>query len=60
MSTSARNIVELNIRHYRKLLQTETDLKKREMIRTLLAEEEARLAAMREYDQHEAGKARPE
>jgi hypothetical protein len=46
MSTSAREIIELNIKHYRDLLKTETDPKKRETIAQLLAEEEARLAML--------------
>ncbi len=41
---SERTIIELNIRHYRGLLTTETDRAKRRTIATLLAEEEAKLA----------------
>ena len=40
MSTSAREIAELNIKHYQNLLKTETDPKKRQTIAMLLAEEE--------------------
>jgi hypothetical protein len=36
-------IAKLNIEHYRRLLATETDPKKRETITRLLAEEEAKL-----------------
>lgn len=39
-------IVELNIKHYRHLLKTETDPAKRRTIATLLAEEEARLVKL--------------
>jgi len=46
MTPSARMIVELNLRHYRELLATETDAKKRTMIARLLAEEEAKLAEL--------------
>jgi hypothetical protein len=41
---SERTIVELNIRHYRGLLTTETDPAKRRTIATLLEEEKAKLA----------------
>ena len=46
MSIAARTIVELNIKHYRELLKTETDASKRRTILKLLAEEEARLATL--------------
>ncbi|SDT56833.1 hypothetical protein SAMN05444158_7111 [Bradyrhizobium canariense] len=46
MSASARMIMELNIRHYRGLLRTETDTSKRQIISKLLAEEEAQLAEL--------------
>ena len=46
MNASARTIVELNIRHYRELLKTETDASKRQTIAKLLAEEEAKLAKL--------------
>ncbi len=39
-------IAELNIAHYRKKLATETDQAKRETLMRLLAEEEAKLAAL--------------
>ena len=55
MSTSAREIVELNIRHYRNLLKTETDPKKRQTIAQLLAEEMARLARLKARDRWDAG-----
>lgn len=41
-------IARLNIEHYRKLLATETDEGKRETLQRLLAEEEAKLAALTE------------
>ncbi len=41
-----RAVARLNIEHYRRLLTTETDETKRQTIRCLLAEEEAKLAAM--------------
>jgi hypothetical protein len=43
MEPSAREIIDLNIKHYRKLLMTEEDPSKRETIAKLLAEEEAKL-----------------
>jgi hypothetical protein len=43
MSPSARTIVELNIKHYRGLLQSERDPVKWETIVKLLAEEEQKL-----------------
>lgn len=46
MSTSAREIHELNIRHYRKLLETETDRVRRQTIVDLLRKEEASLAKL--------------
>ncbi len=39
-------VIELNIRHYRDLLERETDPAKREAFAKLLAAEEARLAAL--------------
>jgi hypothetical protein len=47
---SARTIIELNIRHYRAVLKTETDVSKRQTIAKLLAEEEARLAKLSEQE----------
>jgi len=44
--TSARTIIELNIKHYRNLLKSETDASKRQTIERLLAEEEAKLAKL--------------
>ena len=40
------NIARLNIEHFRKLLATETDETKRRTVLRLLAEEEAKLAAL--------------
>ena len=41
-----RTITRLNIEHYRKLLDSETDEPKRQTLRRLLAEEEAKLASL--------------
>ena len=43
-----RTVANLNIAHFRKLLETETDSVKRETLQRLLAEEEAKLARARE------------
>jgi hypothetical protein len=40
-----RAVARLNIEHYRSLLAKETDHARRQIIRRLLAEEEAKLAA---------------
>jgi hypothetical protein len=45
MSPSVRMIVELNIRHYRDLLESEQDPSKRRVISQLLVEEEEKLTA---------------
>ena len=42
----ARTIIELNIKHYRELLKSETDVAKRQTITKLLAEEETKLARL--------------
>ncbi len=47
-----KEIVRLNIEHYKRLLTTETDPKKRETITRLLAEQEAKL---RELERKERG-----
>ena len=44
MNVAVRTIVELNIKHYRDLLKTETDASKRQTISKLLFEEEVKLA----------------
>jgi len=41
-----RAIIDLNIKYYRGLLQTEVDTSKRRMIAQLLADEEARLGKL--------------
>jgi hypothetical protein len=46
MSVSVRMIIELNIKHYRELLKSETNAVKRGTIAQLLAEEEAKLAKL--------------
>lgn len=43
ISFAARNIVELNIQHYRALLDKETDAQNKASIRRLLQQEEAKL-----------------
>jgi hypothetical protein len=40
-------IAKANVEHFKKLLQTETDAKKRAVIEQLLAEEEAKVAALK-------------
>ena len=42
----ARKVIEQNIRHYRDLLQQETDPAKREAFAKLLAIEQAKLAGL--------------
>jgi hypothetical protein len=39
-----KTVARLNIEHYRRLLATETDESRRQMLLRLLAEEEARIA----------------
>ena len=39
-----KTVADLNIQHFKKLLETETDLVKRRTIQRLLAEEEGKLA----------------
>ena len=51
MSPSARTVIELNIKHYRRLLKTETDPEKRQTIAKLLAEEEAKLTALAQHEE---------
>ena len=46
MSPSVRMIIELNIKHYRELLKSETDAVKCRTVAQLLAEEEAKLATL--------------
>ena len=46
MSVAAKTIIELNIKHYRDLMRSETDVSKRQTIAKLLAEEEAKLAKL--------------
>jgi hypothetical protein len=40
-------IARANIEHFKKLLETETDAKKRDVIQRLLVEEEQKLAALK-------------
>ena len=53
MSGEARNVLELNINHYRDLLMSETDASKRQAIENLLAEEEAKLARLVASKRHD-------
>lgn len=46
MNPSIRMIIELNIKHYLELFNTELDAGKREAIMQLLAEEEQKLAEL--------------
>jgi hypothetical protein len=46
MSIAARTIIELNIKHYRDLLRTETDLSKRKAAAKMLSEAEVKLAEL--------------
>ena len=46
MNASARMIMELNIKHFRELLKTETDASRRQVISKLLSEEAAQLAKL--------------
>jgi hypothetical protein len=46
MNTSARMILELNIKHYQELLKTEADASKRQVISKLLSEEKDQLAKL--------------
>ena len=46
MTVAARTIVELNIKHYRELLLSETDALKRQTVAKLLTEEEVKLAKL--------------
>lgn len=46
MGPSARTIVELNIQHFRSLLEAEKEAAKRETIKRLLAEQERMLVAL--------------
>ena len=52
-----RTIARLNIEHYRRLLGKETDETKRKTIARLLAEEEAKLAALDAKQAKEKNKA---
>jgi hypothetical protein len=58
MSPATRTIIDLNIKRYRDLLETETGHKKRKTLSRLLAEEEAKLARMEEWGDN--GEERPQ
>ena len=49
-----RTVAHLNVEHYRRLLEKETDEARRQMLMRLLAEEEAKIAdnAPRERKRH--------
>jgi hypothetical protein len=42
-----RTVARLNIEHFRRLLATETDQQRRQLLQKLLAEEEAKIAENR-------------
>ena len=48
-------IAKANIEHFKKLLETETDAVKRRAIEKLLAEQEAKLAALNEQGDKKGG-----
>ena len=48
-------IAKANIKHFKKLLETERDPQKRAMIERELAEEEAKLAALRNQNERKEG-----
>ena len=52
MNPSPRMIIELNIKHYRTLLKSETDALKRKTIAALLAEEEAKFYSLLVNNDH--------
>ena len=45
-----RTVTRLNIEHYKKLLESETDETRRQTLTRLLAEEEAKLRSFAEVD----------
>jgi hypothetical protein len=49
-----RTVARLNIQHYKKVLETETDETKRHLVRCLLAEEEAKLRSLASPTQRQA------
>jgi hypothetical protein len=56
MNPSPRMIIELNIKHYRTLLKSETDALKRKTIAALLTEEEAKFYNLLVNDDHSDGR----
>jgi len=50
-----RTVAHLNIEHYRRLLASETDERKRATLKRLLAEEEAKLAAAKQNPSAQGG-----
>jgi hypothetical protein len=50
-----KEIAKANIEHFKKLLETETDAKKRTVIKGLLAEEEQKLAALKRRSERKEG-----
>jgi hypothetical protein len=54
-STSPREIAELNVQHFTKLLQTPLDERTRTTVERLLAEEKAKLAKLSERQRPTSG-----
>ena len=48
-------VAKANIEHFKKLLETETDAVKRRAIEKLLAEQEAKLAALKKQGERKGG-----
>ncbi len=58
--TSPREITELNVRHYKQLLETPLDDQTRTIVKRLLADEEARLAELLRVEKPPAPNVRDE
>ncbi|MFB9261609.1 hypothetical protein ACFFWD_00145 [Bradyrhizobium erythrophlei] len=50
-----QEIAKANIKHFKKLLETEADSQKRRMLERLLAEEELKLAALKKRSERKEG-----
>jgi len=50
-----QDIAKANIEHFKKLLETETDAEKRAVIERLLAEQEQKLAALKNRSDRKEG-----
>ena len=57
--TSPKEIVELNIEHYSRLLQTDLDERTRSAVETLLAAEKAKLASLQQRARGQRGEPKP-